>query len=412
MGDKNQKFTTELLVLFFARQSFWSKKKEINFKSLLSIIYPYIISTFIVMFFMLFMKSTVSTLKNSYIVDQINNLQLLLIVVSSIIFCGTFYENFYFIKTNTYKTLQIFFHMDKYSIFFSNLVKTSIIALPGLVFICFYTTMILLFFLLSYVFSYFLFLFWVEFVTKETTKQFVVSNYLISDIRVGARYIFTVFGFSYLFKTLITPWISMVIFFVILQFDDAFFVFSNRIDLFLTGLFLSFIYFSSPNLVFGFLALNNEGLYLRAFGKSLLRYRTKWALILSTIQLSFNLIFFIVLSRFFVVLPLGTYLYLLLSLIIGYILINLIQIGQALNLLDQHFENARQLEAYKYPFNEKILLALCKFVLFICFILTKSINYSLEEFIIFLLFIIILIGIMFWLVSKNSFKKVKSEGGM
>jgi len=357
MELKENRIFLELLTVFFIRQGIWAKEKTMKLTNLVQLTYSYFFGSFLIFLGMVLFKYDMTLfLKESSAFSSVRYYDLLVISLVVILLIGISYENYFFIKTNTHQTLAIFFRMNNKKIFFINALKTMIIVLPVITFLCFYYTLWpLLYSFAIYSFSYFIL---VVYSIKQQrsrlkNRKMIAENWLVNGIVVKVVYIFRLFTLSFFFKALFLPIISILLFALLLSYGFNIAQIAGSLEAFIVSFFLSAIIFNDKGLVYGFLALMTDSHYLKGFQYSSKRFLIRGSLVLYLVQTIPALILFVWVTKQWLT-DNWSWLFMAgLGLLTGSILLTLIHAVKGLKL-NGKFDYSSQLEGYTIPLKENL----------------------------------------------------------
>lgn len=398
------RFRNELLIIFLARQGYWTDKDTVSYSNLLKLIFRYIASSFIIVFIMLFFKNEISTkLKLMELFHIKGYLEISIYISLAIIVIGTIYENYFLVKNNSISTMNIFFNISFNRLGFLILAKNSIIMFPLISFLLFYIPVLVIA---------------VTVFANYTSIKLI--KYLVNRIRVKryeilikknilTKYVVETISIINVLKYCLIPVCSMLIFFILKKNNND--IISNStecIDMFFEGFFYGTIFFGTKNIPYLFFSIFNDLNYFKGL-------QMNFKLILKKIiiiSLVFPLIFYITAFVFISILLKVDINYIhmfILGMIMTYFMLNMVQMNQSLYFQDKKIRTINVLEKYKIPFKNKrvsymfsilsfstyflyflvssryndfrvlFLISICSIIIWISYIWIKKFNISLTE---------------------------------
>lgn len=392
MELKENRFFLELLTVFFIRQGIWAKEKTMKLSNLVQLTYTFFLTSFLIFLGMILFKHEITIfLKESLVFDAVSYYDVLIISLVVILLIGISYENFFFIKTDTHKTLAIFFRMNTRKIFFINALKTMIIVLPVIIFLSFYYNVWpLLYALAIYSFSYYVLLVYGfdQQRSRLKNRKMIAENWLVNGIVVKFVYVFKLFTLSFFFKALLLPLVSIFLFAILLSYGFNIVQIASGLEAFFVSFFLSAIIFNDKGLVYGFLALITEIPYLKGFQHNSKRFLIRSSLALFFVQVIPALILFVWVTNHWLIdnwrwLFMGG-----LGLLTGSVLLTLIHAGKGLKL-NGKFDHSSQLERYTVSLKENVVYFIQTLPLLASMLLFKAASEINGGEIVFLMFFLI-----------------------
>lgn len=277
------RFLIVLELIFLARTSFWQETKIIKEKRLLHSIYPYILATIGVSILVIFFKNQfIFYASRMHFIFNISLLEIVYGLAFFISITGPIYENIGYLKTNTDKTLRVFFKVNIREQYLVNMVKNGIIILPIIPFLLRFGQaydLVIIIFNIIFGLRISRYALHIDHTIKDICLKFNPLNYKRNNNFIAIiikRIPVTIF-----LKPFSNFIFTILVVFGVSYFKSSFLVLDSPQDSFFSGVALSAMSFSVPLLGQYFLAVFIEYNYFSTISKKIKKSETSYFILLN-----------------------------------------------------------------------------------------------------------------------------------
>lgn len=271
---------------------------------------------------------------------------------------GLAYENFYVVKSNTPMTLKLFFNVTNTGFQLVLLIKNIILTLPIIVVSLYYSSLLTIWILLfTHIISQKISFFFIE------NRSIDVSSFL------QFHYLLSIVDLVTILKSISISVLSMFIFYIFANYYPSILglKFSTFDEILFSGTVLGTVFYANKGLPYFFLSLINDIPYLRSLGLDIYRFLNKQILLIlffSYIVTILPLLGILIVLQF----TLLDILVFSLGVLLGYLVIQGIQMRDSLLFQHIHFKNVQELEMYSFSLKQHLCILSSRFYLLVFFL--------------------------------------------
>lgn len=353
----------QLLILFLARKGFFTKDKEGKCESLWEVIFRYLLFSLLFSIVFLALASNPMIIYKDFPIIKESYFLYLFVSLLIIMVVGIFYEDFYFFKTNTDKTLKVFFGFSDVKVIIIAILKNFIITSPLFVLLSGLNSLyinkrlcpiIIIFLVMSFT-SYGLnYLIYNTSIGLSKNKRYK-KNFYIKKLDIYSSYYLSIIPFKFLCTNIGVSIVSILLLFIAQKIGGQlnFFISNENNKYFFTTLFISTMIFTGKNVSLGVVLLNKDIDYIKTLTANIHFYF--WSLfIVGYIVILIPVGLFYVSFLVYIKATVTNIIYAMIAIILSYTIITLIQFYQGLKIKDIKFKNYYNFLNYKLPISVKI----------------------------------------------------------
>lgn len=354
-----KKTMNELYLLFVARQGYWDSIDKIRLRTFWKYVFPYLtVSMVLLIVFPLIQEDLFVFLRSQKIMNTFKYETIFFIILNIIIPMGLAYENFYVVKSNTPMTLKLFFNVTNTGFQLVLLIKNIILTLPIIVVSLYYSSLLTIWILLfTHIISQKISFFFIE------NRSIDVSSFL------QFHYLLSIVDLVTILKSISISVLSMFIFYIFANYYPSILglKFSTFDEILFSGTVLGTVFYANKGLPYFFLSLINDIPYLRSLGLDIYRFLNKQILLIlffSYIVTILPLLGILIVLQF----TLLDILVFSLGVLLGYLVIQGIQMRDSLLFQHIHFKNVQELEMYSFSLKQHLCILSSRFYLLVFFL--------------------------------------------